>query len=211
MNQIDGQAYVWVPPGVFTMGCSSGDLACGPYETPAHLVQITRGFWIGQTKVTRDAWSRNALLHKLGSADEVAPDNGLSDRVDDKSILVKITDAEHFCQTVGLRLPTEAEWEYSARNGIGTPVSSEAFKDTWGLSGLLNGRAEWVSDRFTLYFPNPAKDPIGPRSGDVRTLRGDPDAESETVRASSRDALDLERSKEFDRAAFRCAGALPSQ
>jgi hypothetical protein len=40
LNPKDGLKYVWIPPGTFTMGCSSGDNECYPNERPAHQVAI---------------------------------------------------------------------------------------------------------------------------------------------------------------------------
>ena len=59
-NSKDGLKYVWIPPGTFTMGCSTGDNDCFDQEKPAHSVTITRGFWIGQTPVTAGAYKRFA-------------------------------------------------------------------------------------------------------------------------------------------------------
>lgn len=60
LNPIDGLRYVWIPPGSFRMGCSSGDAECGDEERPAHPVRLSRGFWLGVTEVTVEAWSRFA-------------------------------------------------------------------------------------------------------------------------------------------------------
>ena len=59
-NAKDGLTYVWVPPGSFRMGCSDGDKECYEDERPAHTVQITKGFWIGQTEVTVGAFRKYA-------------------------------------------------------------------------------------------------------------------------------------------------------
>src|SRR5436309_385606 len=56
VNPKDLQQYVSIPPGKFTMGCSPADRNCAPDESPAHPVEIARGFWIGQTPVTVGAW-----------------------------------------------------------------------------------------------------------------------------------------------------------
>ena len=58
VNSKDGLTYVWVPPGKFQMGCSPGDADCGDDEKPAHQVTITKGFWLGQTSVTQEAYQR---------------------------------------------------------------------------------------------------------------------------------------------------------
>lgn len=63
-NPIDGQPYVWIPPGEFQMGCSPGDDECSPDEKPQHLARITRGFWLGQTPVTVGAYRRFVSVTK---------------------------------------------------------------------------------------------------------------------------------------------------
>ena len=60
LNSKDGLKYVWIRPGIFMMGCSSGDAECGPEEKPPHQVTITKGFWMGQTEVTVGAFKRFA-------------------------------------------------------------------------------------------------------------------------------------------------------
>jgi formylglycine-generating enzyme required for sulfatase activity len=48
VNAKDRLAYIWIPAGTFTMGCSSGDNECFEDEKPAHEVTITKGFWMGR-------------------------------------------------------------------------------------------------------------------------------------------------------------------
>src|SRR6185295_3867121 len=66
VNPKDGQRYVWIPPGKFSMGCSMGDGECRDREKPTHDVEITKGFWFGQTEVTVGAWKR--YVQKTGSS-----------------------------------------------------------------------------------------------------------------------------------------------
>jgi len=42
-----------VPDGLF-----AGDAECGDDEKPVHEVTITKGFWMGQTAVTQQAYER---------------------------------------------------------------------------------------------------------------------------------------------------------
>jgi len=59
-NHKDNLLYVFIPSGTFEMGCSKLDEDCKPDEKPAHTVTISKGFWIGQTEVTVEAYRRFA-------------------------------------------------------------------------------------------------------------------------------------------------------
>ena len=158
VNPVDGQNYVWVPPGTFSMGCSAADSQCKDDEKPAHPVAIDKGFWLGQTEVTVAAYRK--VMGK--NAVQFSGDGDLP--VSDVSWL----DARNYCAKIGGRLPTEAEWEYAARGGSPQPyygvISEIAWYEhdsggaphevgkkqpnTFGLYDMLGNVAEWVLDRY---------------------------------------------------------------
>jgi formylglycine-generating enzyme required for sulfatase activity len=95
------------------------------------------------------------------------------------------------------RLPTEAQWEYACRGGSKTAFSfgenskslgdyawfgensngqthpvGENKANAWGLYDMQGNVWEWCSDRYGDYPKGAVSDPVGPREGSYRVVRG---------------------------------------
>jgi formylglycine-generating enzyme required for sulfatase activity len=222
VNPDDGLTYVWIPPGEFWMGCVPGDKECAKDETPRHRVKISKGFWIGQTEVTRAAYWE--VLKR-----DPSKFDGPNDPVQN----VTWGAAVKFCAASGGRLPTEAEWEYAARGGRdgliyprGNTISERDAKITsplvimtdavksykpngFGLYDMDGNVREWVADYYDNYQPGLATDPSGPKAGKYRVLRGGYwESFDKGARASFRDRSVPESTDSS--IGFRCARELPS-
>ena len=197
VNSTDGLAYVRIPAGTFTMGCSPGDVGCQIDERPTHQVQITKAFWMGQTEVTVGAWKRYRAATgaaALPTADTFGRRNLNEASGDDEIAAVGMTwdEAKRFCEWSGGRLPTEAEWEYAARagstqaryanldqiawyltnSGRNPRRVGQKQANAWGVYDMLGNVWEWVGDWYGRYPASAVADPVGPPNGQQRTLRG---------------------------------------
>ena len=201
VNPIDKQEYAWIPPGTFQMGCVIEDYDCDDDELPRHEVTLTKGFWIGRTHVTAGAYL--AFSAATGQALPEAPEfNREWSKKDHPIVRVRWADALGFCEWAGGRLPTEAEWEYSARGGReelkypwGDTLSHEnanyrrtGWQDAWeytspagsfrengyGLYDMAGNVWEWLADWYApnYYSVSPEIDPAGAGGGLERVLVG---------------------------------------
>jgi formylglycine-generating enzyme required for sulfatase activity len=111
-----------VPPGSFDMGCIQGSNAFGCYgwEQPVHAVTLTNAFYIGRCEVTQSQWQA-----KMGSNPATFQESNGYPRSADRPVeSVSWFTVQSFLDATGLRLPTEAEWEFACRAGTTTPFHS---------------------------------------------------------------------------------------
>jgi formylglycine-generating enzyme required for sulfatase activity len=177
-----GIELVLVPPGEFERGASEGDAAAQDDERPRQHVAFERGFYIGRCEVTQGQWLR---VHPRNPSSfrgaENLPVEGVSwtDLHGESGFLARASG--------GLRLPSEAEWEYAGRAGSQGPRHGALDAILWcdknsgdrthpvgekqpnalGLHDVLGNVAEWCEEPYAF---SPGRS--APRSKTQRVLRG---------------------------------------
>jgi len=213
VSEKDGAVQVWVPPGSFVMGIDDPEMPYERAERPPHPVTITNGFWMDKFEVTNEqyalflnrymekekvtgysdmfkrAFGRVDLNHRLCGImlDEAGKEFSAKPGWENIPVMpVNWTGAREYAETMGKRLPTEAQWEYAARGpenfmypwgnqwdpdraNVNTqkPVpAGSKHKDIspFGVMDMAGNVREWVYDRWQpdFYSRSPEKDPVNP-------------------------------------------------
>ena len=124
---------VWCPAGEFWMGSPDWEEGRNSDEI-RHQVRLTRGFWMAKFPVTGRQWTS-----VMGSDASHYPENNKA------AARMSWEECVSFCETVGMgmRLPTEAEWEYACRAGSETAYfwgnSLDGYYHAWCHGGLPCG------------------------------------------------------------------------
>jgi formylglycine-generating enzyme required for sulfatase activity len=223
---------VVVPAGTFPMG------SAGEFENPIHPVKIDKPFAIGKHEVTFDQW------------DQCVEDGGCKHKPEDRDwgrgdrpvINISWSDAKEFVawlsQKTGqtYRLPSESEWEYSARGGVSTPywwgrdignrqancrdckvenspqtLPVGTFKaNPYGLHDTAGNAAEWVEDCWNDNYRGAPNNGKAWETGQcrLRVLRGGAfDSQARYLRSQSRFRYDSD--VRFSANGFRVLRELP--
>ena len=179
---------VFVEGGTFQMGSNDGD----DDERPVHSVTLS-SYSIGKYEVTQAQWREvmgtNPSYFK--NCDECPVEN------------VSWNDMQDYIQKLNAktgknyRLPTEAEWEFSARGGKQSkgftysgsntvtqvawmgenaegkthPVGKKQANEL-GIYDMSGNAGEWCSDRWGAYKSASTMNPTGAKLGRWRVLRG---------------------------------------
>ena len=223
----DGMLMVLIPDDTFLMGAGENDFIAAPDERPQHEVRLSQ-FYIDKYEVNVEQYA--AFLNRLGAYEracqgvdcawpnELAGYTSYLIRQDlgDGTVQyfpttgfanypinhVSWHGAKVYCESVGARLPTEAEWEYAARGtdgriypwgniqpepGGGLAIfQSESYDvlqpvdalpggaSAFGIFGMAGSMWEWTADwyRETWYEESNISNPTGPETGFGRVIRG---------------------------------------
>jgi formylglycine-generating enzyme required for sulfatase activity len=150
---------VLIPPGTFNMGCSgSQSWGCSSDENPVRQVTLTNPFYLGRFEVTQSQWTA-----RMGSnpsqffyATAQVPASQVPQRPVEQ---VSWNTVQGFLTQTGMRLPTEAEWEYAYRAGTTT-----AFHGHTGQLGGTNADSLLVNIAWIASNTNETR-PVGGKLG----------------------------------------------
>ena len=225
VREADGMPMIRIPAGTFLMGSEENSFLSSYDEWPQREVTLD-SFYIDQYEVSVQQYA--AFLNRLGgysrACDQVdcvlprelagytsylvqqdqgdgtvqyIPFEGYSNYPINH---VSWFGANTYCQSVGGRLPTEAEWEYAARGTDGRlyPWGNTAPDETvaifqsesydnmkpvdalpdgaspFGVYGMAGSLWEWTADWYNedYYREAPSNNPAGPETGFTRVIRG---------------------------------------
>jgi len=192
----------WIPDGIYTMGSPDSDPEYRIDELPQHVIDLQTGFWIGAFEVTQKQW-----LTVMGAFPDTVKSKkyGVGDTY--PVYAVSFNDVKQFIDSLNAqegaikwRLPSEAEWEYSARattttrfyfgndpeytelpkygwfegNATGARPIGGKIANAWLLKDMHGNVAEFCEDWYHDAYDNAPTDgsPWMNPVGNTRVLRG---------------------------------------
>jgi len=199
----DKENMILIPAGVFSMGSEDR----GPDEKPVHKVYLD-AYYMCRYEVTNQEYYKFWEATGKHTPESFADEYGVSTWPGramkfPRHPVVGVTwhDAVAYAEWVGMRLPTEAEWEKAARgptsrlwpwgnslrpyantwngkdgydNSIAPAGAYPDGKSYYGVMDMAGNVWEWTADWYseTYYFHSPERNPRGANMRSWRVIRG---------------------------------------
>jgi len=125
-----GPIMIALPPGQFLMGSPLHEPSRTSFESPRHLVTITKSFAISQYEITFKEYDAFVNTTHYTRPSDKGWGSARWGRITTPVFNISWYDAQRYVTWLSAqtgkqyRLPTEAEWEYAARAGTDTPFST---------------------------------------------------------------------------------------
>lgn len=227
---------VYVPAGSFYMGSPDTDILSREDEYPQHYLRMD-GFWIWKREVSNYQYSLCVEAGECSAPTDLGegPSSHYGESEYSNRPVVGVTwyQADQYCDWRDARLPSEAEWEKTARGELAQlfPWGNLAPNcDLTNMAGCLledpetdllgqypDGESdyraldmtgnvwEWVADWYSenYYANSPSSNPSGPDIGEEKVIRG---GSFEDVEVDLRSAARdfFEPDEFFNNVGFRC-------
>ena len=227
---------VFIDAGYSTVGAQQQDLNAKEDAKPLHIVYLDP-YYFDILEVTNGQYAECVAAGackepEVKSSETRDPYYGVDWFSRFPVINVTWQDASDYCEYVGKRLPTEAEWEKAAMgaedyrrypwgNSDPKPYTINMTKvpgDTemgnsypkgaspYGVVDMVGNVSEWTSDWYSAdyYSVSPEKNPTGPEEGTEKVVRGDSfKTDIHSIHITNRYAMDPKTANNYT--GFRCA------
>jgi formylglycine-generating enzyme required for sulfatase activity len=210
-----GMSFIYIPPGSFSMGSPEHERGRNDDEL-LHEVTLTKSFYLQDAPVTQGQWkalmgNNPAAFIRLGDNCPVEQVSWFDCQEFIKALnalgegtyrLPTEAEWEYACRagnTAGFALgeitslfcdhdPILDKLGWYCGNAVkATHPVAQKSPNTWGIFDMHGNVCEWCQDWYGEYFATPEVDPVGPKSGLKRVVRGGSwFSSAKTCRAASR-------------------------